>query len=71
MEKLKCQVGKDELKNPVCVKTIYKKNVGGEAKAKQIVEQSTGYLDKLGIRFAMEEKDSIIDIFVEVNSLED
>lgn len=71
MEKLKCQVERGELKNPACVKTIYKKSVGGEAKAKQIEEQSINYLDKLGVPFAVEERDSVIDIFVEVNSLEE
>ena len=71
MKKLEYRVGKDELENPACVKTIYKKNVGGEARAKQIVEQLTSYLNKLGIRFAMEERDSVIDIFVEANSLEE
>ncbi len=65
------QVEKQKLKNPACVKTIYKKNVGGEVKAKQIMEQSTSYLNKLGIRFAVEERDSVIDIFIEADSLEE
>ena len=71
MERLKYQVGKDELKNPACVKTIYKQGVGGEARASQDKEQVSKYLGKLGIWFAVEERDSVIDIFIEESSLED
>ncbi len=68
---MKFQVDKDELKNRACVKTIYKQKVGGEAKAKQIEEQSKNYLNNLGIWFAVEERDSVIDIFIEADSLEE
>ena len=71
MEKSKCQVEKDELKNPVCIKTIQEKTMGSEARAKQTEEQTTGHLNRLGIRFAVERRNSITEIFVGADSLEE
>ena len=71
MEKSKCQVEKDELKNPVCIKTIQEKILGSEARAKQAEEQAIGYLERLRIRFAVERGDSVTEIFVEADSLEE
>lgn len=68
---MECQVEKNKLKNPVCVKTIYKNKVDGEDGTKQAEEQLTNYLDNLGIRFAVEREDSITEIFVEADSLEE
>jgi len=71
MERLKYQVEKEELRNPVCIKTIHKDMVGGETRVKQEREGTAKYLNKLHYWFAVEERDSMIDVYVGEESLED
>ena len=71
MGRLEYQVEKEKLRDPVCIKTIQKQKAGSDSRARQTEEQLTSYLNNLQIRFAVEERDSVIEIFMEKDSLED
>ncbi len=70
METLKYQVGREELGNPVCIRTFKKDKTGGNAAAKgaDVLKQ---YLERLGLKFAVVESESEIKIFTEEENLEE
>ena len=70
MTELEYQVPKDALRKPVSIATFKKDGIGGDKKnirAETLIE----HLNRLQIRFAVEDSDSSIEIFVEVESLDD
>ena len=71
MEKIEFQVERKNLKDPISVRIIQKQRVGGDTKAKQVEDQLVMYFNNLHIKFAVEEKDSLIEFFIEKDSLED
>ena len=71
MGKIKFQVERKNLKDPISVRIIQKQRVGLDSKAKQVEDQLVMYFNNLHIKFAVEEKDSLIEFFIEKDSLED
>ena len=69
MEKFECLVAKEMLVNRVCVAT-FKKDGAGNAGSKR-AELLMEHLERLHIKFAAEESDSLTEIFVESDSLDD
>ena len=71
MGKIKFQVERKNLKDPISVRIIQKQRVGLDSKAKQVEDQLVMYFNNLHIKFAVEERDSLIEFFIEEDSLED
>ena len=71
MGKIKFQVERKNLKDPISVRIIQKQRVGLDSKAKQVEDQLVMYFNNLHIKFAVEERDSLIEFFIEKDSLED
>jgi len=68
METLKYRVEKEELGNPVCIRTFKKDKIGGSAAVKE-ADALKQYLEMLGLKFAVIESESEIEIFIEATSL--
>ncbi len=69
MGRMKYQVEKEKLENPVCVVTFKKDGFGKETVAKR-AESRMEYFNNLQVYFAVEESTSIIEIFTEEGSLD-
>lgn len=69
MKKFECLVEKEALANPVCIATFKKDGTGnaGSKRAELLME----HLERLRIKFAAEESDSLTEIFVAPESLDD
>ena len=69
MEKFKYQVEKEELITPISLKTFEKEGYGPTSG----VKLAESFMEKLNnlkrVKFAVEESDSKIEIFIEENSL--
>ena len=61
MEKMEYQVEKEKLKDPVRIETVRKNG---------LIESRMDYLNGLQIYFAVEESDSVFEIFVGEKALE-
>ena len=71
MERLEYQVEKEELLNPISGKVIKKDASSKNTKIEEIAMMTARYLNKLEIKFAVEESDSMIEFFIEEAYLED
>ena len=69
MEKFECLVAKEALANRVCIATFKRDRAGGaESKRAELLME---HLERLRIKFAAEESDSLTEIFVASGSLDD
>lgn len=71
MKKLKFQVWKRDLVNPVCVKRIQEDSAGGKEKARKLAVLVKKYLNSRRVRFAVVRHDAAIKFFIPSSSLEE
>ncbi len=58
----------ETLKKPVCIRTFKKDKTGGNAAVKG-ADALKQYFERMGLKFAVVESDSKIEIFIEMSSL--